>query len=72
VGKIGLAVNRVRNGLPQELKKAIDEYGLELVATIPEDLELADLEIKGKAIVELPADSPLRKGVEEIIGKFGL
>jgi CO dehydrogenase maturation factor len=72
VGKIGLAVNRVRNGLPQELKKAIDEYGLELVDAIPEDPELADLEIKGKAIVELPANSPLRKGVEGIIGKFGL
>src|SRR4030042_6292453 len=54
VGKIGLAVNRVRNGLPQELKKAIDEYGLGLVATIPEDLELAALGVKGKDHFEVP------------------
>ena len=72
VGKIGLVVNRVKNGLPPELKKAIDEYGLELVAVISEDENLADLEIKGKAIVELPAGSPLRRGVEEIIAKAGL
>ena len=72
VGKVGLVVNRVKNGLPQELKKAIDENGLELVAAIPEDENLSDLEIKGKAIVELPEGSPLRKGVEEVIDKAGL
>ena len=72
VGKIGLVVNRVKNGLPQELKKAIDEYGLDLMAAIPEDEHLSELEIKGQAIIELPGGSPLRKGVEEIIAKTEL
>jgi len=72
VGKVGLAVNRVKNGLPQEIEKAISDFGLELVASLPEDQNLADLDIKGKPIIELPEDSPLRQGAREIISKFAL
>lgn len=72
VGKVGLAVNRVKNGLPQEIKKAVTDFGLELVATVAEDPNLADLEIKGKAITQLPENSPLRSGASEIVSKFGL
>ncbi len=72
VGKVGLAVNRVKNGLPQEIEKAISDFGLELVASLPEDQNLANLDIKGKPIIELPEDSPLRQGAREIISKFVL
>ncbi len=72
VGKIGVAVNRVKNGLPQEIGKAVDDFGLDLIATIAEDPNLAGLEIKGKPIIELPEDSPLRQGAKEIISKLGL
>jgi len=72
VGKVYLAVNRVKNGLPQEIGKVINDFGLELIATIPEDPNLADLEIKGKPIIELPEDSPLRLGAKEIISKLAL
>ncbi len=72
VGKVGLAVNRVKNGLPQEIGKAVSDFGLELVATVAEDPNLSDLEIKGKPIIELSDNSPLRSGAREIISKFGL
>jgi len=72
VGKIYLAVNRVKDGLPQEIAKAIGDFGLESIASIPEDPYLADLEIKGKPIIELPEDSPLRLGAKAIISKLGL
>jgi CO dehydrogenase maturation factor len=72
VGEVYLAVNRVKDGLPQEIGKAVKDFGLELIASIPEDTNLAGLEIKGKPIIELPENSPLRLGVKEIIGKFGL
>jgi CO dehydrogenase maturation factor len=71
-GKVGLVVNRVKNGLPDEIKNASEEMGLEIIATIPDDPNLADLEIKGKPIIELPEDSPLRKGVEEVIAQLGI
>ncbi len=72
VGRIGLVLNRVKDGLPAEIGKAVSDFGLEIVATIPEDTNLAGLEVRGKPIVELPPASPLRKGAEEIISKLGL
>ncbi len=72
VGKVGLAVNRVKNGLPPEIGKAAADFGLELVATVAEDPNLSYLEIKGKPMTELPENSPLRSGAGEIISRFGL
>jgi CO dehydrogenase maturation factor len=72
VGKISLVVNRVNNKLPPEIEKTIANFGLELIATIPEDPNIADLEIKGLPITELPEDSPLRLKVKEIAQGLGL
>jgi CO dehydrogenase maturation factor len=72
VGRVGVVVNRVKNGLPEEIAQAIKDYNLELLATIPEDPNLYQLEIKGKPIIELPEDSSLRNGVKEILNKLGL
>jgi CO dehydrogenase maturation factor len=72
VGAVGLAVNRVKNGLPQEIEKAASDFGLELVATIPEDPNLAELDIKGKPIIGLPENSPLRQSVKDIVARFKL
>jgi CO dehydrogenase maturation factor len=72
VGKICLVVNRSANGLPPEIVKAIDSHGFELVATIPQDPRIADLEVKGLPVTQLPLDSPLRIGVRELASKVGL
>ncbi len=72
VGKVYLAVNRVKDGLPGEIGKAASDFGLDIIATISEDPYIAELEIKGRPITELPEDSPLRLGAKEIISKLGL
>lgn len=72
VGKIGLVVNRSKNSLPPEIQKAIEEHKLELIAVIPEDPYIGVLDVKGKPLIELPEDAPLRKGVREIVSKLGL
>jgi len=72
VDKVFLVINRVRNGLPPELAKAVQDFGLNLITTIAEDPNLPELEIKGRPIIELPEGSPLRAGVQEIIAKSGL
>ena len=72
VGRVGLVVNKLRDGLPQELAQAIKDSNLELLATIAEDPNLSALEIKGKPIIELPEASPLKKGALEVINKLGL
>lgn len=67
VRRIYLVVNRVRDGLPVAIKKAIDESGLEVLATIPEDPSITELETKGIQIIELPPDSPFPMKVKEIL-----
>jgi CO dehydrogenase maturation factor len=72
IGKVGLIVNRVRGELSPEIKKAIDESGLQVIALIPEDSNMLALEMKGKPITELPQESPLQLKVKEIIEGLGL
>jgi CO dehydrogenase maturation factor len=72
VGKICLVVNRVPGELPPEIMKTINDHGFKLIATIPQDPGLSDLEIKGLPTTQLPTNSPLRVGVEKLINKIGL
>jgi CO dehydrogenase maturation factor len=66
VGKVGLIVNRVQGELTPEIKKAIDDSGLQVIALIPEDPNIAGLEMKGRPVTELPKESPLQLKVKEI------
>jgi CO dehydrogenase maturation factor len=72
VGKVGLIVNRVKGELSPEIKKIIDESGLQVFALIPEDPAMADLEMKGRPVTELPPESPLKLKVKEMIEGLGL
>jgi len=66
VGKVGLIVNRVKDGLSPEMKKVIGESGLQIIALILEDTNISVLEMKGSPITELPQESPLQLKVKEI------
>jgi CO dehydrogenase maturation factor len=66
VDKVGLIVNRVKGELSPEIKKVIDESGLQVIALIPEDPDMASLEMKGRPVTELPQESPLQLKVKEI------
>jgi CO dehydrogenase maturation factor len=72
VSMIGLVVNRVRNGIPPQIRQSIEEAGLVLIAAISEDPYILDLEVSGKPLINLPADSPLRKGVLDMAAKVNL
>jgi CO dehydrogenase maturation factor len=62
-----LVVNRLRNGIPDEIKEAARKEGLVIIATIPEDYSLSDLDAKGKPITGLPLDSSFRRAVQEML-----
>ena len=66
VGKVGLVINRVRRELSPEIRKVIDASGLQVLALIPEDPDVADLDMRGKPVTELPPESPLQSKVREI------
>jgi len=72
VGELGLIVNRVKGELSPEIKKAIDEADLQVIALIPEDPNVTDLEMKGRPVTELPQESPLQSKVREIAESLSL
>jgi len=67
VGKVGLIINRVRGELSPEIKRVVDGAGLQVVALIPEDPDMATLEMQGRPVTELPQESPLQLKVKEIV-----
>ena len=72
VGKIHLIVNRATSPLPPKIAQTIEESGLKIIGTIPEDAKIKELEAKGAPLIELPPESALQKGVAEIAKKLGL
>ena len=72
VGRISLVVNRVRDGIPSPIRQAVDKTGLDLISTIPEDPYVLDLEVNGRPLIDLPADSLLRQGVKDMAAKLDL
>jgi CO dehydrogenase maturation factor len=65
-----LVMNRLKNGIPPEIEDEIRKSGLVLIATIPEDPEITNLDIKGAPLTKLPLDSPFRRAVQEMLFKM--
>lgn len=65
--KIGCIINRMTN---PELKDMINVPGVEVLAYIPADSTFAANDIKGRSVLELPADSVMLKGVKEALQKI--
>jgi CO dehydrogenase maturation factor len=66
VGHHYLIVNRSPDGLAPELEEVIARYGLDLLATLPEDRQVAEFDAVGSPLVDLPETSPVAAGVDEI------
>jgi CO dehydrogenase maturation factor len=69
VGRIYLVVNRLRGDMPEPLDRAIQEAGLELLATVPDDPAMAEFEFSGRPLVELPAETAVYQAVREMADK---
>ena len=72
VGKHVLIINRVTGSEGAELKKLAESFGLEVAGLVPQDQGVFEYDLQGKAIVELPDDSPAVKTVYSILDGFNL
>jgi CO dehydrogenase maturation factor len=71
VTRVYLVVNRINGDLSTEVKEAIRAQGLELLALVPSDPMVGDLDARGRPIVDLPAESPVREAVRQMSAKLG-
>ena len=67
VGKHYLIVNRAADGLTPEIREAIDEHGLDLLAVLPDDPLVAALDAAGRSILQLPDDSHLAVAMAPVV-----
>ena len=82
VGHTYLVVNRVRpvdpadaaprtaGILPAPLARAVEESGLDLLGTVPEDPAMAEFEFTGRPLVELPAGTSVYRAVREMASRI--
>ena len=70
---VGLIINRAPHGeLDPGTRAEIEKQGLTLLGVVPQDETVYRFDCDGRPMVELPADSPVRKALGEIIAKLGL
>jgi CO dehydrogenase maturation factor len=69
-GAISVVVNKITPEAKPLLAKAAQEKDIDIMAYIPYDPEVAQFDILGKPITELPPDSPFSLAMDEIYGKI--
>jgi CO dehydrogenase maturation factor len=67
VVRAGLVLNRVRPGRAEEVAAAAAGVGVEVVATLPEDDNVAGRDLAGQPLVDVPADNPVLRGVDRML-----
>ena len=70
IEKYALVINRVSGGEGPELKKFAEELGLDVAGLVPQDRNVFENDLQGKAIIELPEGSSAVKAVYAVLDKF--
>jgi len=65
-----LIMNRLHNSIPQPVKKAIEDEGVIILCSIPEDERLLELDQSGESIWQIMADSPAYQAIGQLITKL--
>jgi CO dehydrogenase maturation factor len=66
VRRTALVVNQA-TGLPPAVTEAIAADGLELAGLVPDDPQIAEFELAGRPLLELPDDAPAAGAVERLL-----
>ncbi|MDF2957666.1 MAG: CO dehydrogenase nickel-insertion accessory protein CooC1 [Candidatus Alkanophagales archaeon MCA70_species_1] len=67
VKKIINVANRIPEGLEDKVRGEAKKYGIEIHEIIPYDPKVAEFDLFGKPVVELPEDSPASVAVRRIM-----
>lgn len=72
VKELYLVVTKVSGNEVEDLKEEIEKTGLTLIGTVPLDPMVAEFDVKGKALIDLPDESAAVQAVESILSKINL
>ncbi len=63
-------VNRTKEGQSEALKEALDQYDLNFIGTVPEDLEVQQFDLEGRPTVELLSENRAVQAAYDIFAKI--
>jgi CO dehydrogenase maturation factor len=63
-------VNRTKEGQSEALDEALDQYDLNFIGTVPEDLEVQQFDLEGRPTVELPSENRAVQAAYDIFAKI--
>jgi CO dehydrogenase maturation factor len=69
-GKTCLVINQCKNGPGDVAMEIIEKEGLSLAGTVPEDENVYEYDLNGRATVEMPKASPAIRAAYEIFDKI--
>ncbi|RLA79671.1 MAG: hypothetical protein DRG33_03620 [Deltaproteobacteria bacterium] len=69
IGRIGLLINRAPGEVDRRLMKEAEGAGLEILGVIPEDEEIAQYDLEGRSLLELPGGNAALKQVRGFLEK---
>ncbi len=72
VGRTAFAFTRVADGVPEGLREAARERGLPEALTIPEDVELRELDVRGEPLVGVSGESLAYQAVKDVLRHVGV
>jgi len=72
IGKMHVIANKVTEENRSRVEEYARELKMDLIGVVPFDETLAEFDLEGKPLAELPEDSPAQRGVVEMAKKMGL
>lgn len=67
-----LIINRVSGPETEELRKFAESLGMKVAAMIPQDQNIFEYDLQGRAIMELPSDSPSVRALFDMLDTYNI
>jgi CO dehydrogenase maturation factor len=70
VKEMGFVINRVPGEIDPVIRKKVEEKGLKIIGSIPEDEQIGRFDLEGKSLLDLPDDNKVAQAVGEMAEKI--
>jgi CO dehydrogenase maturation factor len=70
VKQMGFVINRVPGEIDPVIRHKVEEKGLKIIGSIPEDDQIGKFDLEGKSLLDLPEDNKVAQAVGEMVGKI--
>jgi CO dehydrogenase maturation factor len=70
VKRMGFVINRVPGEMAPVIRHKVEEKGLEIMSSLPEDDQIKRFDLEGRSLLELPEDNKVTAAVRELMGKI--